>query len=129
MGLDGAIENAEVGDDTTERVEHGVKDEGLQRCIGVSLRSRNTLDDGLQDFFHALACLAGSLNNVGLVTTDKVHNLILDLQRHSCRHVHLVEYRNDFQIIIDCLIEVGDSLCLHALGGIHEQKGTLACSN
>ena len=49
--------NLEVGNDATERVEHGVEDKRLQRCLLVTRGMRNTLHDGTQHVLHAFAGL------------------------------------------------------------------------
>ena len=126
VGLDGAVEDAEIGDDAAEGVEHGVEDEGLQRGIRVALGGGDALDDGLEHLLHALSRLTGGLDDVGLVAAEQVDNLVLDLQRHCGGHIHLVEHRDNLQVIVDGLVEVGDGLGLHALGGVHQQQGALA---
>ena len=90
--------------------------------LEVGYKSRKAVID-------ALAGLAGSLNNVGLVTADEVDNLVLDLQRHSGGHIHLVQDRDDLEVVINGLVEIGNRLSLHALGGVNQQECALASRN
>ena len=55
---DDAVQNLEVGDDATEGVEDGVENQGLQRCLLVTLRMRDAVDDSVENLLHALARLA-----------------------------------------------------------------------
>ena len=104
VGANGAVEDTEIGDDAAEGVEDGVEDERLQRGLGVAFRRGDSLDDGLQDLLHALSRLAARLDDVIDITTEHVHNLILDLLGHGGGHVHLVDDRDDFQIIVNGLV-------------------------
>ena len=55
--LDRAVDNLEICNDTSERVEYRVKDKRLKRSLRVSLRSRHSLNDSIQDFLHTLSSL------------------------------------------------------------------------
>ena len=123
---DGTILYLEVSNDTTEGVEHGVEDQGLQWSLWVALRMGNTIDHSLQDIFYALTGLTRSTKDVLVLAADEIDNLVLYLFRHSRRHVYLVDNRNDFQVVLDSHVEVGDGLRLHTLGSIHDQERSLA---
>ena len=56
--MDHAIDDLEVGDDTTEGVEHGVKDQRLKRSLGISLWMRNALNHGIQNILNTLTRFA-----------------------------------------------------------------------
>ena len=62
-GFQATVDNFEIGDDATEGVEDGVKDECLKRCLGVSFGSGDAGDDGVQDFLHAFSGFSGSMND------------------------------------------------------------------
>lgn len=51
--LDGTVDDADERDDTTVGIEVRIEDEGLERCVGVALRRRDALDDGLEQVMHA----------------------------------------------------------------------------
>ena len=46
---DGAVENLEVGDNASERIEYRVEDQALQRSILIAFRSWNTLYHSIKD--------------------------------------------------------------------------------
>ena len=56
--LDGSVENLEICNDASERVEYRVKDESLERSVRISCRSWNALDDGVKNLRHSLSCLS-----------------------------------------------------------------------
>ena len=53
-----SVDNLEICDDSSERVEYRVKYKGLQRSIRISLRSWNPLHDSVKNFLYALSCLS-----------------------------------------------------------------------
>ena len=55
---DHTVHDLKVGDDTTERVEHRVEDQRLQRSLLVALGMRDALHDGIQDILYPLARLS-----------------------------------------------------------------------
>ena len=54
---DHAILYLEIGDDTAERVEYRVENQSLKRCLLVSYRSRNTINNSFQYIFYTLTGL------------------------------------------------------------------------
>ena len=121
-----AVGNLEICDDTTERVKHRVKDKRLQRSLFVAHRSGNALNNSIQDILYTKTGLARSFNDILSIATDEVDNLILNLLGHGIYHVALVHHRNNLQSVVNSHVEVRDSLRLHTLCGIHNQKSTLA---
>ena len=103
---DGAIEDTEVGDNASEGVEHRVKNQCLQRSIVVTLGSGDALDDSLQNILDTLARLARCQKDVLILAADKVDNLVLDLVNHCRLDVDFVQYRDDFEVVADCKVEV-----------------------
>lgn len=112
--VDGAIHNLEIGDDATERVEHGVEDQSLQGSFCVTLRMRDALHDGIENLFHALTRLATGTDDVLRGTADEVNNLVLHLVGHGTGHVYLIDNGDNLQVMIDGEIEVGDGLRLYS---------------
>ena len=123
--LDGSVHNLEVCDDSSERVEHRVEDEGLKRSIWISHRSRNSLYDSIENLFHSLTCLTGCKKNLLRLTAKKVHNLISNDINHRRIHINLVEHRNDFKIVFNCKIKIRYCLSLNTLSSINNQNSTL----
>ncbi len=60
---DGPVNHLEISDDAPERVEHGVENQCLKRCIRVSLRSRNPLNDSVQNLLYSLPRFSRSQQN------------------------------------------------------------------
>ena len=112
---DSSVDNLEVGNDAAKGIKHRVEDECLQGCIFVALRSRNTLHNSLKDIVHTNSRLSARTDNIFAVAAEKVDYLVLNLIGLRTVEVHLVNYRNNLQIVVDCHIEIRDSLCLNAL--------------
>ena len=56
--MDYTIDNFEIGNDTTEGVEHRIEDECLERRLRISLWMRDALNHRIQDILDTLTCLA-----------------------------------------------------------------------
>ena len=52
-----AVHYLEIGNDSTETIEDTIENEALQRCIRIAYRSRNMLDDRVQDLWHTFTRL------------------------------------------------------------------------
>ena len=57
VGADGAVHDAEIADDATERIENGVEHQGLQWSRRVAFGCGETVDDGAQHFGDAHSSL------------------------------------------------------------------------
>ena len=127
--LDGAVDDFEIGDDASEGIENGVKNERLQGCVRVALRSRNALDDGFQNVFHAHTGLTAGADNLLAFAAEQLYDLVLHHVGHSRIHIAFVHHGDNLQIVLQRHVEVGDGLRLHALRSIHNQNSALACRN
>ena len=96
----------EVGDDSAEGVKYRVENQCLERCLLVSYRSRNTINDSFQYFFYTLTGLTRSTEDILMLATDQVYNFVFYLFRHSRRHIYLIDYRDNLQVVLDSHIEV-----------------------
>ena len=76
---------------------------------------RNTLDDCRKDFLDAHSRLTGSADYLFTLATEQFHDFILYLFGHGARHIAFVDNRNNFQVMLNSHIQVGDGLRLHAL--------------
>ena len=90
------------------------------------MRGRDRLDDAVEKFGHALAGLAGDLEDVIDIAADERGDLLRVALRFGGRKIDLVQDRDDDQVTLDGHVEVGQSLGLDALGGIDQEDGTLA---
>ena len=126
---DGPVENLEISDDAAEGVEHGIEDEGLERRLGIALRGGNLLHDGIQQRRDTLAGAGGNLVDILRIAAEQVADLVGHDIHHGGIHVDLVQDRNDLQTMVHRLVEVGNRLGLHALGGVYDQQRPFAGSN
>ena len=123
--MESAVLDFEICDDAAERVEDRVENQCLKRGLRVALRGRNLLHYGIQDFRNALSCTCRYLVNLLRLASEQVADLVCNHLRTSRVHVNLVQHRNYFQTMLDGLIQIGNSLCLNTLRGIHHQQRTL----
>ncbi len=123
---DAAVLDFEVGYNSAERVEYRVEDEGLERCLRVSLRCGDFLDYGIQNRSHPLSGTGGHLEHILRLAADQIADLVRNEFHLSRLHVYLVEHRDDLKSVVDGHVKVGDGLCLHALRCVHHQQRTLA---
>ena len=63
-GVHRSVYDFVVGDNSAERIENGVKDETLQRRIGIALRRRNTFNYCIKDFGHAVTSFGRATENL-----------------------------------------------------------------
>ena len=103
---DGSVHNLEICDDSSERIEYRVKDKGLERCLRITLRSRNSLDDGIQNLFDAFSGLARSKQDILSLASDKIYHLVSHYIHHSRLDIDLIQHRDDFQIVLDGQIKI-----------------------
>ena len=80
--MDGSVHNLEVCYDTSERVEDRVEYEGLQRAFWIAFRSRDTLNNRIQDFLYALARFAGGKEYVLRLAAQKIDDLVRNHVNH-----------------------------------------------
>ena len=118
---DRAVEDAVIGDDAPERVEHRVEDERLQGGVFVPFGCRDALYDGFEYLLYSLARFARGAENLLWLASQQVHDLILHFVDHGRIHVDLIEHGHDRQVVFDGKVEVGNGLGLNALRGVHDQ--------
>ena len=123
---DRTVEDAEIGDDAAEGVEHRVEDQRLQRRLVVAFRGGDAVDDGFEHLLDALPRLARGEQNVFALAADQVDHLIGHLVDHRRVDVDLVEHGDDLQIVPDGQIEVRNRLRLNALRGVDHQQRPFA---
>ena len=127
--MDCTVNHLEIHDNATEWIEYRVEDKRLKRSLRVALRSRYALHDGLQNLRDSLAGFSTCPDDVFGGAAKQFHNLIFHLVGVCAFHIYLVDNWNNFQIIVQGQVKVGNGLSLHALSGIHNQQTALARSN
>ena len=125
-GAQGAVDDPDGAHHAAVLVVGRVEDERPQRRVGVALRRRDALDDGVEQLGHALARLGrDAQDRLGREAEDA-----LDLERVALRvggrQVDLVEDGDDLEVVLDGLVAVGQRLGLDALGGVDQQHDALA---
>ena len=124
-----AVHHTEVADNTTIGVEHRVENQSLQGCILVALRGRHTVNNGIQNLLDANTRASRSAQYLALIATEQLHNLVLHLVNHSRLHINLVDYGNDFEVVFEGKVKVGNGLCLNTLRSVNHQQRALTRSN
>ncbi len=125
----GAVFNLEIRDDASERIEHRVKYQSLQRSLRVTHRRGDSLNDSLQYLGHTDTCLAAGAYHLRRVTSEQVHYLVLHLIRLGTVEIHLINNRYYLEVIVNGHIEIGDCLGLDTLRSIDYKQRALACSD
>ena len=73
-----------------------------------------------------MPCLALAQDGVAGVEADDGFDLLADALRFGGRQVDLVDDRDDFQIVVQRQVGVGERLRFHALGSVHHQQRAFA---
>ena len=81
----------------------------------IAHRMRHTFDHSRQNIFHSHAGLARCTNDIFTFATQQVDYLIFHLLGHCTCHITLVHHGNNFEVVLQCHIKVGNSLRLHSL--------------
>ena len=104
----------------------GVEDKTTQRRFGITLRGRHSLDDGPQKFGHPFTGLGR--NGEHFLGRNAEHALELFLAAIGVgrREIDLVKAGHDFEVVLEGLITVGESLGLNALRGVDQQHRAFA---
>ena len=127
-GLDGALKDAHIDDDTLVAVVDGVKDQRLQRFVRVAGRGGNVLDHTFQHVLDADAQLGGHPGRLHAGQADNILHLLGHGVGVGAGQVDLVQDGHHFQVVVQRQVAVGQRLGLHALAGVHHQHGALAGS-
>ena len=120
-GTDHSVYYLEIRNDTSKRIEYRVEDQSLQRCFFISHRAWNPFDYRLKNLFYAHAGFSRCTDNIFTLTPQQVDNFIFHFFRHSTRHITLIHYRNNLQVMLQCHIKIRNGLCLHSLRSIYYQ--------
>ena len=121
-----AVDNADQHHDAKIGVIPAVHQQRLKRLVRLALWRRQGFDQGFQNLFNALAGLGRGFNSFRGINADHVFNLFAYPVGFCRRQVDLVQYGDNFMVIVDGLINIGESLSLDALAGVHHQKRSFA---
>ena len=122
----GSLHDAHENDDAAIGVEPRVKDEGLERRIGIAFGRGEPVHDRLQHLVDALACFGAHGDSVGSIQSDSLLDVLLGAQNVGRGQVDLVDHGNDFEAVMDGQVGVGEGLRFHALARVDHQQRALA---
>ena len=125
-GTDGAFYDADVVDHAAVGIVHGVKNQRLERVACVALGGRNLVDNLVEYLLHVQAGLGRNARNLFGVVTEKVAYELSHMVGLRTRQVHLVEHRNDFEVVFESEVEVRKCLGFDSLAGVHHENGSFA---
>ena len=118
-----AFHDATLENHAAIAIEMGVEDQRFQRRGRVALGTRQLPHDSCEHVVNALAGLGGNGDRLERIQPQ----IRVDLLAHALdvrgRQIDLIDHRQQFQIIIQGQVEVGDRLRLDPLGSIdHNQR-------
>src|SRR5438094_9923519 len=121
-----AVDETDQHEDAAINVEPGIKKKSLERGIRIAFRRRNTIDNGLEDFFDAVSIFCADQQCVLGIHSDNRIQLFARARNICAGKIDLIDDRQDLEMVIDCKIGVDERLRLHSLRCIHNKKGALA---
>ena len=124
--LDAAFLDAHEHDDAEVGVIPTVDQQGLQGCVAIAGRRRQALHDRFEDLVDVQARFGRDADGARRIDADDVLDLLLDALLVGRRQVDLVQDGENFEIVLERLIDVGERLRLDPLGGIDHQHRALA---
>ena len=124
--LDAAFHDADIGDGPFIGIEMGIEDEGPQGLVPFVSRCRDALDNGFQDLVDAVARLGTDHDGVRCVQADDVFDFLADPVRVGAGQVDFIDDGNNFQIVFQGQVDVGQGLGFDALRGIDDEQGPFA---
>ena len=126
---DYSIFDLKVSDNATEGVEYRVKNQCLQRSFLITFGMRNAFDNGCEDFLHAHSGLTGCTYNLITLAAQQFYDFVLYLFGHGTCHITFIDNGDNFEIMFDSHIQIGDGLCLHSLRCVYDKQRTFASGN
>ena len=124
--FDFPVHNAHIGNGTLVGIENGIKNQTAQRLFRIVRRRRHLLHNPLQHLFHIFAGFGGNGNGIGHVKADDVFHFLLHPVDVRAGKVDFINDRNDFQVMVQSQVHIGQSLGLHPLGGINDKDSSFA---
>ena len=118
--------NSTENDNPSIAVIEGVKYQCLKGILRTPFRCGKTMHHRFQYFFHIQTGFCGNLRCIHRFKTDYIFNFMGNQFRVCRRQIHLIDNRDNFQIMIQGKISVGQGLSLNSLGSIHHQNSAIA---
>ena len=93
---------------------------------GEPLGCGHQMHHGFQHVLNADAVLGARQHRVAGVQADHVLDLLANPVRLGRRQIDFVDHRNDFEIVMQRQVSIGERLRLHALRRVHHQQRAFA---
>ena len=94
--------------------------------VGRPFRRRHQVHDGFQDLVHADALLGAGEHGIAGIQPDDGFDLLADALGFGGRKVDLVDDGNDFEVVVQRQVGVGERLRFDSLRRVHHQQRALA---
>ena len=121
--FEGAVEDAQISDDSTVSVVDGIENQGAGPRRRIGFRRRNEFDDGFEHLRYAGAFFRGN-GNCLFARDGKNFLHLFQAHRHiGSRKVDFVDDRNDMKIMTHGQLNICNGLCLHSLGCVNDEQG------
>jgi hypothetical protein len=121
-----AVEHPQQNDDAAVRVEPGIENQRAQGPRGRALRMGHQVNDMLQNLVHPNTLFCAHQHGIAGIQPDDGFDLFANALRFGGRQVDLIDDRDDFQVVMQREVGIGESLRLHALRGVHYQQRAFA---
>ena len=121
-----AVHHAHQDDHAAVRIEPGIEDQRSQRRIGRALRRGHQVHHRFQHLLDSDALLRAHQDRVLRRKPDHLLDLLANPLGLGRRQIDFVDHRNDFEIVMQRQVRVGERLRFHALRRIHHQQRAFA---
>ena len=117
-----ALKNTDVQNHTAIVVEVGVENQSFEFVAITLLRRRNAVDNCIKNLIDVFASFRGNLDDFRFVTAEQIHDFCRDARHVASRQIDLINHRNNFQILLECEINVCERLSLNTLRCIDDKN-------
>ena len=124
--FDASFHDADVKHHALVGIKLGVKHQSLQGCLAVAFGSRNALYNGLQHILNTQARLGTAQHCVAGINADNVLDFLLHMLGVGAGQINFIDNRDNFQIVVQGQIHIGQGLGFNALGSVNYQQCALA---
>ena len=121
-----SVHDADVDDDAAVVVVFGIEDEALERGVGIAFGGREAFGDEFEEVIDAESGLGGDGGDGEGVDAEDLFHFLGDIVGAGGGEIDLVDDGDDFEVLVDGGVGVGDGLGLDALGGITEEQCAFA---
>ena len=126
LAANGAIHHSKVDDHAPIAVVVAIKNQRPQGLVDGVGRGRHQVDNRLENFVNADPFLGRGQNGTAAIEADNLFNLFSDAFRFGSGQIDFVEHRDNFQVVFEGEVDVGQGLGLNPLGGIDHQQRSFA---